>query len=143
MSSSLPLKARRHHWGGPSALVTRVAQELRCRVSTAGQKLWGFAKLNDQVAAIVRAFKAAGQPEALERWLRPIREAEADAPPPVLAPPLQLAAAEADAAEDVADKGYDLHGTRDAAAAEVRALDRELLAKAAYRRALVAKWSLV
>lgn len=140
---SMPPKPRRSHWGNPSALVAHVARALRCRVSTAGQKLYGLAKLNDQVAAIVRAFKGAGHHEALERWMRPIREAETDAPVPVLAPPLQLAAAEADAAEDVADKHYDLHATRDAAVTEVRALDRELLAKAAYRRALVAKWELV
>lgn len=142
MSASLPPNARRRHWGGPSAIVTRVAQELRCRVSTAGQKLWGFARLNEQVAAIVRAFKRAGHHAALDRWMREIDEARADTPAPVLAPQLQLVAAEADAAEDVADKRYDLAVSRAAAEAEVRALDRELAAKTAYRRALIAKWSL-
>jgi hypothetical protein len=84
------------------ALVSLVARALGVQWTTASTYLYGEQARNEQVAVIVRCFRAAGRPESLAHWLAPIDAAIADAQVEPLGLEVLTAEQEADGAEDVA-----------------------------------------
>jgi len=84
MTTILPPSRRVHHYGGPEAIVNRLARRLGYTPGTVGQKLWGHHNLRDQVLAIIAECRRADQEQLLYRWIKPILDcyASTEAPPP-------------------------------------------------------------
>lgn len=132
----LPASPRRSHQGGERAVPERVAKVLGWRRKRAEAALWGFQNYAVICARIIETLRAVGAVETYTKFTAPLQAALAGAPAPVLTPRLELEAREADAAEDVAEKRYDLSHARETRLALLKALDKEIYAKCAERDAL-------
>jgi len=102
--------------------------------------LYEFPRLLDVVQAAVQAYREAGDILGLVRLKATVEAADMAAER--LTGALCVAAQEADAAEEVAETAYHANPCRATAEAFVRALDKQQLAAATLRAALVERWAL-
>jgi len=116
------------------------ARRLGCSEAKAHRILYEHPRLLDVVQAAVRAYREAGDILGLVRLKATVEAADMAAER--LTGALCVGAQSADAAEEVAETAYHAQPCRATAEAWVRALDKQQLAAATVRAALVERWAL-
>lgn len=142
MTATLQSVTSRSHRGGERALPERLAKQLGRRRKWVEGALWGPFNYATTCARLIDALRAAGAVDSLARFVAPIRAALDGHRPCRLTGGLELAATEADAAESVAEKRYDLTHTRETKENLLKALEREIYLRCQERDALRAELGL-
>lgn len=130
------------HYVPCDTVAARVAREQGVRPGTVEQWMRGRRPVQLMCAAIVRVMVALGQRQRVGRFLAPIEAAEAGLTAPRLTPALELEAQQADVAEDLREKAFNLRPSRETALPFLRAIDTERAQQLALRQALVTEYEL-
>lgn len=134
--ASLPTATNGRHYTPHDRVAAYVAPRLGMTPGSVEQLIRGRAAVNDRAAEIIKAFRALGDNERLERFVRPIFDAYEQREAPPLCSATWMLAQEADASEDVAELRYQLEPTDQNLERLIQAKDREIARAVALRAAL-------